>query len=248
MEREEYRSMYHLEDNCWWYAGMRELINALLEQVELKSEQPRVLDAGCGTGANLTYFSSLGTLIGIDIDPEAVSFCRKRGLTRLVQGSVTDLPFSSEAFDLLFCFEVLFSTRAADDVGALREFWRLLTPSGYCVIRLPAYQWLMSAHDIAVHTQHRYTAGELREKAQAAGFEVVRVTYLNSVLLPFAIPWRLLTKLTGKGRSDVRPLWNPVNAALLRLMSLEQHYIKRWNLPAGLSVSAVLRKPSDAGA
>ena len=243
MEREEYSSMYHLEDDLWWYAGMRVLTSVLLENIDLGSENPSVLDAGCGTGANLTHFAALGNLTGIDIESEALAFCRQRNITSLVQGSVTSLPFASEAFDLLFCFEVLYHAQAADDVAALREFRRLLTPGGYCVIRLPAYQWLMSAHDSAVHTQHRYTAGEVRAKAVAAGFEVQRITYLNMFLLPLAILRRLLTKLGDAGKSDVQPVWQPLNTALAWLLSNERHLIRRCDLPAGLSIAAVLRRP-----
>ncbi len=248
MEREAYDAMYHLEDEFWWYAGMRALTSVLLADIELTADGPRVLDAGCGTGANLTHFASLGSLTGIDIDAGALAYCRQRHIEALVQGSVTSLPFASSSFDLLYCFEVLYHAQAVADVAALREFWRLLTPGGYCVIRLPAYQWLMSAHDVAVHMQHRYTAGEVRAKALSAGFVVERITHLNTVLLPLAILRRLVTKLSGEGKSDVQPVWLPLNAALRWLLSLERHFIKHWNLPVGLSVCAVLRKPPDAGA
>ena len=130
----------------WWYAGMRKLTSVFFADLELNARRPRVLDAGCGTGANLAHFAYLGDLTGVDIESEALTFCRRRDMTALVQGSVTRLPFASEAFDLLYCFEVLYHAQAVDDVAALREFWRLLTPGGYCVIRLPAYQWLLSAH------------------------------------------------------------------------------------------------------
>ncbi len=248
MEREEYHSMYRLEDEFWWYRAMRMLTGVHLEGIELSARKPRVLDAGCGTGANLTHFSYLGDLSGMDIEPEALAYCRQRDIKALVQGSVTSLPFASKAFDLLFSFDVLCSVQSADDVAALREFWRLLVPGGYCVIRLPAYQWLLSAHDAAVHAHHRYTAREVRQKAVAAGFEVERVTHLNTVLLPLAILWRLIMKLNSEGRSDVQPVWRPLNAALQWLLSLERHFIKHWNLPVGLSVCAVLRKPHEAGA
>ena len=247
MEREEYGSMYHLEDSFWWYAGMRKLTGVLFADLELSARRPRVLDAGCGTGANLAHFAYMGVLTGVDIESEALTFCRRRDMTALVQGSVTRLPFASETFDLLYCFEVLYHAQAVDDVAALREFWRLLTPGGYCVIRLPAYQWLMSAHDAAVHTRHRYTAGEVRRKALDAGLEVERITHLNMVLLPLAILRRLLTKVGGESKSDVQPIWRPLNAALRWILSLERHFIKHWNLPVGLSISAVLRKPPESG-
>ena len=247
MEREAYDSMYRLEDSFWWYVGMRKLMWTLLSDIEWPHGMPKVLDAGCGTGANLQHFSSLGTLTGADIDFDALAFCRQRGITALVQASVTDLPFPTDSFDLILSFEVLYHAQVEDDVAALRESCRVLTPGGYCVVRLPAYQWLMSAHDAAVHTRHRYTADELQRIAEAAGFAVERITYLNAILLPLAIVQRLLTRQGNEGRSDVRPFWKPLNAALQWTLSLERHILGHWNLPAGLTVFALLRKPDCAG-
>lgn len=248
MERHAYESMYHLEDTFWWYEGMRRLTTVILANIEGNVKEPRVLDAGCGTGGNLAHFPFLGPFTGIDINLEALALCRLRDISRILQGSVTDLPFASEAFDLLFCFEVLYHAQAVDDVRALQEFWRVLTPGGTCVIRLPAYNWLMSAHDDAVHTKHRYTAGEVHKKAIAAGFEVERITHLNTVLFPLAMLKRLLTKLNKERKSDIQPVWEPVNTVLRWLLSSERHIIKHWNLPVGLSICAVLRKPPNGWA
>ena len=203
MEREAYDSMYQLEDSFWWYAGMRTFTCTFLSGIELPHGRPRVLDAGCGTGANLKHSASIGTLTGIDIDAEALSYCRQRGITALVQASVTDLPFSTESFELVFSFEVLYHAQVGDDVAALRESWRLLTPGRYCVVRSPAYQWLMGAHDAAVHTRHRYAAAKVRRMAEAAGFEVESLTYLNAILLPLATVRRLLARQGDKAGSDV---------------------------------------------
>ena len=54
MEREAYDSMYRLEDSFWWYVGMRKLMWTLLSDIEWPHGMPKVLDAGCGTGAKPT--------------------------------------------------------------------------------------------------------------------------------------------------------------------------------------------------
>jgi SAM-dependent methyltransferase len=242
MEREAYDSMYHLEDTYWWYVGMRALTRVLLDDIELPRGRPEVLDAGCGTGANVAHFADLGAVTGVDIVAEALAYCRQRNITSLAQASVTDLPFANDSFDLIMSFDVLYHAQVGDDVAALHEFYRLLSPGGHCLVRLPAYRWCMSGHDAAVHTRQRYTAGELRAKALDAGFEVARITYLNSILLPLAILRRLAARQGEHVRSDVRPLWSPLNGVLRWILVLERHFLARWNLPFGLSVIAVLRK------
>lgn len=245
MERAAYEAMFRLEDSFWWHVGMRRLLWTLLADIELPHGVPRVLDAGCGTGANLRYFAGMGSLTGVDIDPTALTYCRQRNLTSLARASVSDLPFADASFDLVLSLEVLYHAQVVDDTQALREALRLLKPGGYCAVRLPAYQWLMSAHDTAVHTRRRYTAGELRRAAVAAGFGVERITYLNAILLPPAIVRRLLARRGDESQSDVRPLWRHLNEALLQTLSFERHFLQRWNLPAGLSVFALLRKPHE---
>lgn len=247
MERAAYEAMFRLEDSFWWHVGMRRLLWTLLADIELPHGVPRVLDAGCGTGANLRHFAELGSLTGVDIDSTALAFCRRRDIANLAQASVSDLPFADASFDVVLSLEVLYHAQVGDDTEALKEAWRLLALGGYCVVRLPAYRWLMSSHDAAVHTRHRYTAGELRRAAVAAGFTIERVTYLNAILLPLAVIRRLLARQGDASRSDVRPLWQPLNAVLLRILSLERHFLRRWNLPVGLSVCALLRKPRSAG-
>ena len=85
--------MYHVEDRHWWYRGMETITRALLERwIPLRS--PKILDAGCGTGAAMTtYLAEYGMVTGIDLYAEALRFCRKRNAPRLARASVLDLPF-----------------------------------------------------------------------------------------------------------------------------------------------------------
>ncbi len=244
MEREAYESMYQLEDSFWWYAGMRVLLRTLLADSDAPQGRARVLDAGCGTGANLKHFANLGTLTGVDIDRQALEFCRQRQAGRLAQASVDHLPFADQSFDLVLSLEVLYHAQVDDEAAALAEARRVLAPGGYCALRLPAYQWLRGAHDVAVHTRRRYTAASVRRLAAAADFRVERLTYLNALLLPLAVLRRLAVRQGDARKSDVQPLWPPLNAALAWTLSSERRLLKHWNLPAGLSVFALLRKPA----
>src|SRR5437868_15219405 len=77
MYPDEYRVMFEIEDDYWWYRGLRKLIRALLAQYAPESSsRPMILDVGCGTGANLKLLQSYGNAIGIDISEQALGFCR----------------------------------------------------------------------------------------------------------------------------------------------------------------------------
>src|SRR5688572_28801414 len=125
--------MYRVEDSMWWYVGMRRIGEALLDG----RLQPglRILDAGAGTGGNLRWLGRFGTAFGVDLAPEALHFCRERGLTTVARASVTDLPYRDSTFDLVTSFDVIYHLGVADDVAALREAARVLKPHGTLLVR-----------------------------------------------------------------------------------------------------------------
>ena len=84
MEEHVYRQLYELEDTHWWFRGRRAVIHALLGRTPLGA-QPRILDAGCGTGRNIADYSRIGDTAGVDPSPDAVAFCHARGLGQVSQ-------------------------------------------------------------------------------------------------------------------------------------------------------------------
>jgi hypothetical protein len=93
--------------------------------------------------------------------------------------------------------------------------------------------------------RRRYVAGLLGERMALAGLESVRLTYALSFLLPLALG-RLLKRKKDDGRepeAQVPKLPAAVNAALVRFQRFETALLRRMNLPWGLSVVAVMRKP-----
>jgi ubiquinone/menaquinone biosynthesis C-methylase UbiE len=239
VDKEQYEIMRRLEDSLWWYVGMRRIVSTLLPESCEKDGTWRILDAGCGTGANLDCFSSLGTVYGLDVADEGLQHCQMRGHDRLVKGSVEQLPFNSDVFDLVTSFDVIYHRAVCDDCDALREFHRVLRPGGTIVLRVPAYDWLRGAHDVAVHTKHRYNRGEVHRKLSEAGFQVKRVTYANMFMFPLALIKRLLESRGAVMTNDLCLPQPTVNALLTRVLSTEAHLVRRVSLPWGLSVIGV---------
>jgi SAM-dependent methyltransferase len=238
MESWLYPRLYELEDRHWWFRGRRAVIRALLERGEAPAH-PRVLDAGCGTGRNLAELrAGAATLHGVDSAPEAVEFCRKRGLDGVTESELDVLPFQDASFDLLLATDVV--EHLDDDVGALRELRRVAAPGARLLLTVPAYQWLWSAHDESHQHRRRYTRPELVARVRAAGWEPTVASYFNALLLPPIAVARRLNKGNGRSDYDRTPPW--LNAALERPMRLEAELIRRGaELPAGVSIGLVAR-------
>jgi SAM-dependent methyltransferase len=242
VKRVEYRVMYELEDDFWWYAGMRRAVAALLDRYV--GRVGRVLDAGCGTGANLAFLARYGQPVGVDLSAEALQFAAQRRPDAIARGSVDALPFADGSFDLVTSFEVIYHLAVADDRRALAEMARVTRSGGWLLVRAPAYDWLRGAHDRAVHTRHRYTASELRAKLRDAGLEVMRTSYLNTTLFPVAAAKRALewATATPSDGSDLKPLSPMLNRLFTATLAAEGQALCRVDLPFGLSVLALARK------
>lgn len=215
--------MFEIEEEYWWYRGLRVLLEGLIAQYVPRDHVARVLDAGCGTGANLQQLRRYADAWGVDISEQAIQFCRRRNIpaNRVLVASLLELPFPDEFFELAFSFDVICNIQ--HDVSAFAELQRVLVPGGRVLVQVPAYRFLWSAHDVAVGHKYRYTAGELRAKITRAGFRVEALTYLNMTLLPLIALVRLArrTKASHDVRSDLAPLPRPMNELLARMFSTE---------------------------
>ncbi len=259
MRSEDFDYLYSLEESFWWFLGMRDVTQVLLDQVNIHADdgaprKSRVLDAGCGTGGMLEWlagYAPRAEVSGIDITPDALRYARSRGHLRLAQASATELPFADEAFDLVTSFDVLVQLPGDGAAErAMEEMRRVLRPGGICFVRVAAYSWMHSGHDRALGTVRRFDLDELQTAMQTSGFEILRTTYANALLLPVAILHRLVLKplnIVNSG-SDVKPL-APRLQWLNRLMTVvlrsEARRLARprARLPFGLSAICIGRRP-----
>lgn len=246
METAEYTVMAAVEDRHWWYGGMRAIAAALLDEVYHDRHDLAVLDAGCGTGANLRFLKRYGQTIGIDFSPEAVAYSVRGTAGRVVRGSVLALPFHDQSFDLVTSFEVLYHRGVPDEMPALLDAYRVLRPGGRLLIRLPAFELLRGHHDYAVHGRRRYTETEVCGLVEAAGFVIERSTYVNSLLMPLALAQRLAERLRPPSADEASDLTlpNPIINGLFRWplaaeAALVTHGV---HLPAGVSVLCRARR------
>jgi SAM-dependent methyltransferase len=237
-----YRELYEVEDRHWWFRGRWAVVEALLSRTQLPPS-PRILDAGCGTGGNLQRYARIGEAEGVEPFANAVRLCRERGFDAVAQAGLEDLPFEDDRFDLIASTDVL--EHIAAEQEALRELWRVAKPNGILLLTVPAYMWMWTEEDDNLHHQRRYTRPRLRQAVERAGWQPQIATYFNTLLLP---PIALARKLPGKrekqegGDLDRTPA--ALDGPLSLPMRLEARLIRAGaNLPAGVSVGIVCRKP-----
>jgi SAM-dependent methyltransferase len=243
MQPEEYLKLAAVEDRMWYFHALHGRIEDQLRAV--LGGAGEILDAGCGTGGLIHRLAPKypgWRWTGIDLDPLAARLARGRvgERTRLVEGSVTALPFPDGSFDAVVSADVLY--HLDDDGAAAAEAFRVLRPGGVFIVNAPAYAWLWSYHDVAVGGRRRYGRAGLVALLAAAGFATVRATHANLGVFPLVVARRKLLP-APRGGSDVELQAAPVEAALRTLAVLENAWIRDGGgLPFGSSVYAVARK------
>ncbi len=245
MNIEEYRIMYGLEDIHWWYVGMRKIYFNLLNKFYKNPSGSMILDVGCGTGIMLEHLKKYSFPVGIDISSDALYFSHLRGHKKLVRASVMALPFKDKSFDLIATLELIYHLQVKDDLKALAECYRVLKKKGRIILQVPAYNFLRSEHDKAVHTRHRYTKGELRTKMKRVGFKTEKIIYINTILFPLISLFRLVKRLIrvkGQSKSDLKPTPIPINRMLIFVLTMEARLLKIINFPFGLSILCIAQK------
>lgn len=242
MHPEEFKLLDDIEDDHWWFVGKRLLLTSLLRR---HTRHGALLDLGCGTGGVLREIGGDRLALGVDGSMEGLRVCRKKGFERVVRADLSCMPFTEGDFETVLALDVI--EHLDDDVGFLREAAKMCARGGTLIIAVPAFQMLWSQHDETFEHRRRYTAGQLREVLIAAGLEVERITYTNSMLFPVAAVWRILSYRVGLGRfaprHDFWPVPGWVNRLFVALYRFEAWLLERIDLPAGISVVAIARVP-----
>jgi len=249
MNRAEYDTMHAMEDTHWWYQGLRSMLAHAVRQLDLR-EGGIILDAGCGTGANLGLMRRLAPrarFIALDISPAALSFIGPAEDVTVLSGDVNALPLADASVDVIFAGDLL-GQRGVVVASALDHFFRVLKPGGRLLANIPAFDWLRGGHDLAVHVDKRFAPGELASSLRQAGFADVAERFWNLCVLPAMFARRLISRRRrpdmAEPRSDLMltPAW--LNDVLAWWLERETGLACRVHLPIGSSLFVIARKPS----
>jgi 2-polyprenyl-3-methyl-5-hydroxy-6-metoxy-1,4-benzoquinol methylase len=100
----------------------------------------RLLDAGCGTGLFSKAAVERGALVtSMDVGPALLAEVAKKCDSERVVGSVMELPFPENSFEIVICTEVVEHT--PHPRRAVAELARVVEPNGILVLTTPNRVW-----------------------------------------------------------------------------------------------------------
>ncbi len=205
-----------------------------------------MLDLGCGGGMfvhDLAASRPQALVLGLDLSATALMYAQERsGGERLLQGDGGALPLADQSIGLVTALDS-FDQVSLDLDQALAEARRVLRPGGVLLARVSAHPWLAGPHDLAFNTGRRWRLHDLVHHFQAAGLQVDRTTYANSLLSPLIVAARLLQRwgdLSPKHLAEENA-WS--NALLRRALVLEAAWLEQHRFPFGISAYLLARRP-----
>lgn len=236
-----YARLHAVEESHWWHVGMREITASLLRE-RLDRGHLSLLDAGCGTGGYLAWADATGSfdrLCGTDISAEAIELARAAvPAAELHVAPLESMPFGDASFDVAVLNDVLQHVEENEVGPGLSELRRTLRPDGVLLVRTNG-----GRHARRERSDWRlYDAGSLKAELERAGFAVIRVTHVNSLLSAWG---------AARGRTPTAPTTetcgipeqagattNTVGRTLLRLEARVLRH-SRVNLPYGHTLLAM---------
>ncbi|MFV0388122.1 MAG: class I SAM-dependent methyltransferase [Pyrinomonadaceae bacterium] len=243
MEQHTYAIMDSVEDSHWWFVGRRAILQSFLSEIgesfakNGNGKNLKILDVGCGTGANLEMLASYGDAEGVDVSDDALKFSRAKGL-KVHKGLAEELPFADDSFDLVTALDVV--EHLDDDIAGLREMNRVLRKGGKTLIFVPAFMWLWGVQDDISNHRIRYTKAQIVERMKEAGFQINRATFANFTFFAPILLGRTVMKITGtKPESENNINFSALNGLFGKIFASEAKILKRFNAPIGVSIVLV---------
>jgi SAM-dependent methyltransferase len=244
--------LYDAQATGGWTAGMVQVTLAMLESVPIRPGAV-VLEIGCGLGAVARALQAqwpAAQVTAMDLHPLALGGAQAmaQGSHRphFVQGNLMHLPFATECADLLLALDS-FDQRGVDLTVALRAAHSALRPGGLLLLRVSAHPRLQGAHDVAFNTGRRYARIELQDTLDSVGYAIERISYANTLLAAPVAALRSLDRWrandTALTESTTSVYASPLaNRAVHTALILEAQWLRRANLPVGLSLLVLARK------
>ena len=199
----------------------------------------RILEVGAGTGTITQFLRDRERALATDVDPDYLQLLDRRfernaniDATAYDLGEPPPEVVAAQTYDTIVCLNVL--EHVADDRGALERLMSLLEPGGRLVLLVPAHGALYGEIDQAIGHYRRYERDALRQLLTLVGFELEELFFVNALS---TVGWFLNGRLLR--RNTVPGMQARVADRLVPLFRLE----RKLNLPFGLSVIAIARRP-----
>jgi SAM-dependent methyltransferase len=249
MEKNYYKDYYRLEREHWWFRARGEMLIAHLKQVIGDKKNIKILNIGAATGRSSELLMQLGTVTSVEFDPDCYAFTRDVVKISIQQGSILDLQFADNSFDVVCAFDVI--EHVEDDAKAVSEMRRVCKTEGILCVTVPAFMFLWSEHDVVNHHFRRYTSKILRGVMEEKN-TLIYQTYFNFWLFFPITAFRLVANLLSnkknitpaEAQSDFENFKGGFfNSVFYYIFKSENWFLSRLiQLPVGVSLLSTWRK------
>ncbi len=254
MEKEYYKDYYTLERNHWWFRARKKVLEAQVQRLFPNRANLKILNAGCATGYSSEWLMQYGEVSSLEYDAECFAFTRDVVKIPIVQGSITELPFEDNQFDLVVAFDVV--EHVENDVLAIQEMQRVAKPGGTVFISVPAFNFLWSDHDEVNHHFRRYKIGTLMNAFSKSTLKHFYTSYFNTFLFFPVAAFRLTGNLIQKIKfGDNKKVYDEhsndltvgtgsfVSKILFSIFNAENIFLRKgFNFPFGISIMTIYKK------
>jgi SAM-dependent methyltransferase len=235
------------EQSHFWFRGFREFVRPEVARAAGGRPGLRLLDCGCGTGANVAWLREYGEAFGFDLTANGLDLGYRLGRRRLARASIAAIPIADSSVDVATSFDVFQCLPDEIEQQAIREMRRVLKPGGHLLLNVAALDVLRGAHSALSEEVRRYTPTQLRGLVEDAGFVIDRLTFVHASLFPVMLPVRAAQRWTSRGdapagESEITVPPAPANAALTALVRLEAAALRLVDMPIGSSLLCHARK------
>lgn len=233
MEVVNYKEIFRIEKNNWWYKARRHLLDLILKS--LAHDYDVALDVGCCTGSNLSVLKKYSKQVfGLDISAKAINFCKKLGYNELLKCDFLTCKLEQK-FDLILCMDFL---EHVDDIKAIKQIKRYLKKGGIFIFSVPAHNYLWNINDLISKHLRRYEKQELINLLD--GFKILKISYWNFLMF---FPFFVFCKIKFvKKRNNLTFIPQSLNPILYSIMKIENYIFMRYGLPQGTSIIGFCKK------
>ncbi|HEY4755975.1 MAG TPA: GtrA family protein [Ignavibacteriaceae bacterium] len=241
MNKEEYRNIFDNEYSHWWYRILDDLVEYFVSTYY--SQKPlKILDAGCGTGRMMSKLLKYGEVYGIDASPIAIEMCQSRDLSNVKIADLNEWSAENE-FNIIVSLDVLYHQSFNNIDKILNSFSKALHPDGILIMNLPAFNILRREHDEIVGGNKRFRVKEIKDILIKNGFQIHTSSYRHPLLFKYILLKKLFSISKEKSKSDLAPLYVPLNKLLFLINKFENIIIKMgFSIPYGSSLFVVAKK------
>ena len=252
MNLDYYKEYYHFEREHWWFMVRNRLLMEHVEKIIASKKKPlKILNIGVGTGRTSELLSPFGKVTSIEYEQECIKFVKEHLDMEIQHGSILELDFEDNSFDLVCAFDVI--EHVEDDQLAVKEMKRVCKSDAFVMVSVPALMMLWGHHDEVNHHFRRYHRKELKNLFSEEGKIIFQSFFNTNLFLPIAAV-RIFNRLmpqkpskSGDTGSDFSIKSSPfVSQILSKIFYSESVFLKRFiSLPIGVSMLLSWQKTSN---